>query len=151
MTANCIRASQAIPHSQYYYITVLLLCARATRIVTVASIREQPLFLSAHLEVRLLFESGNWSRAASDRANMVGALAIWTALNPYVMQWAACLYQTEAFVFFLVIVCREHSPFVTPCAHEFYSSLITLTHPHMWVWSISCWFCNRRMHLKTCI
>ena len=66
-TANHIWASQATPYSQYYYITiditpfttVLLLCAHATRIVAMASIREWPLFLSAHLEVRLLLESSD--------------------------------------------------------------------------------------------
>ena len=54
---------------------------------------------------------------------------------------------------------------MTPCAHEHYISLIILTHPYTRVSStsykilahlifkcmISCWFCNRHMHLKTCI
>ena len=48
--------------------------ARAIRILAAAIIREQLLFLSVHLEVRLLFESGGQWRAASDRANTVGNL-----------------------------------------------------------------------------
>ena len=47
------------------------MCAHATRILAVAIILEQLLFLFVHLEVWLLFESGNYSRAASDRANTV--------------------------------------------------------------------------------
>ena len=67
MTANYILltwASQATPHLQYCCIAVvkshgLSMCARATWSLAVATIQEWPVFLSAHLKVWLLFESGN--------------------------------------------------------------------------------------------
>ena len=50
-------------------------CARGVltcmHVLAAAIIQEQLLFLSTHLEVRLLFESGCQSRAASDRAHTV--------------------------------------------------------------------------------
>ena len=67
-------------HSTIILRTVLLLCTCATQIVATASVREQPLFLSANLAVWLLFESGDKLRVASDRVNMVYSLWI-TLMN----------------------------------------------------------------------
>ena len=53
-------------------------------VLAAAITRERRLFLSAHLEVRLLFESGDLSRAASDRANTVlgGTVYFLTTAHP---------------------------------------------------------------------
>ena len=70
MTANFVlltlRTQATPPYAVLYKVLCmpiesrgLLTCARDTRIVAVATIRERRLFLSACLEVRLLFESGD--------------------------------------------------------------------------------------------
>ena len=59
---DCLPYTSLASHTPFMvllYYTALLLCAHATRIVAAASIREWPLLLSAHLEVRLLFENGD--------------------------------------------------------------------------------------------
>ena len=79
---SCRRCSRGeIPANPCMYVHVRISCYRALiRLVAVATIRERRLFRSTLAQVRLLFESGVYSREASIRSYTVYVIA-WICEN----------------------------------------------------------------------